>query len=1140
MRAKNQIRVVLLMILTALAGRAQDRPMPASQFAPQGGQIRTNYGRVPLMFEANKGQTDSQVEFLSHGKGYSVFLTSGSLVLALRPSEVISNSDPSVTAALGALGGGRSAIRQLERAARVQKPSPTIVTVSLLGASAHPEAVGEKPLPTKVNYFIGRDPKAWRTNVSTFAQVRYRNIYPGIDLVYYGNNGRVEYDFDLAPGADATKIQFAVNGADSLKVGPAGNLVMTKGTSELRFQTPSLYQVINGNRTPVRGAYVMRDATHVGFAVGSYDSTQPLVIDPVLVYSSFLGGSSDDFSNGVAVDSSGDAYVLGLTDSPDFPLANLGSYSSTQLRMFLAKFNASGSVLLFADYFGGTSGEDEPSAVALDSSGNAYVTGSTASSDFPVVNPYQSTLAGSQDAFLAEFSADGSTLDYATYLGGANLTSVGGSTTQLGTALSVDRSGQVVVVGVTMATDFPTTSSAYQKSVSPDQFGDWGEYGFVTKFAAGGASLVYSTYLAGNTLNASSCSGCYPDSEVWGVATDSWGSAYVTGYTATANFPTTSGAYQTSSPAYYLSDVGFVSKLTSSGALAYSTYLGGSTSSFLDAIAVDGTSAAYVTGYDVANDDFPIVTTSICDPSVSACNGAVIAKLDPSGANLAYSTFLGTSNNMAGQVIQVDANGDAFIVGSDVAFDLANPIEGYAGGGDAVLAEIDPTASTLLMATFFGGQGWESASGLAIDSNGAAYITGGTQSLDFPVTQSAYQTAWGGDTDTFIAKIDPTTSAPAVAMGPFSLQFGFENVGSTSTAQTTILRNMGSAALTISNTTMNGDFAETDDCGSTVVAASSSCTFSITFTPTASGTRTGSLTITDNATGGPHSVTLSGTGVGASESFSVSPSSLNFSSSAVGSATPAQTITVINISNTSISITGVRASRDFTATASNCKSVAANGTCRVQVSFTPRSAGPRSGTLQLTDATSGYSASIALSGSGADFAPAATNTTNTVNAGGTATYQITVSSVGGNFSNAVNFACSGAPAFATCTVNPHTITPGSNSAAVTVAVKTSGPIAQMGGGSPGNRWLSTSLLSGQLAIFGMLVMGASVRRRIRAYIGVAVVSMPLLLVGCGAGGTGTTQSPYASNTTPPGTYVLNVMATSGNLQHKTELTLVVQ
>ena len=578
------------------------------------------------------------------------------------------------------------------------------------------------------------------------------------------------------------------------------------------------------------------------------------------------------------MDSSGDAYVVGITDSPDFPLASIGPYTSTQFRMFLTKFDPTGSTLLFADYFGGTSGGDEASGVALDSSGNAYVTGDATSSDFPVVNAYQPALAGSQDAFLVKFSADGSSLMYSTYLGGSALTYIGGSTSQFGNSVSVDPAGEAIIAGVTMATNFPT-ANAYQSSVSADQFGDWGVYGFVTKFAANGASLVYSTYLSGSTLDTSPpCIGCFPDSEILGVVTDASGNAYVTGYTTATDFPVTSGAFTTTYPGSY-SDVGFVSKFTAPGALAYSTYLSGVVSGILDAIAVDASGSAYVTGSDSAGDNFPIVTTSICDPSVSACNGAIIAKLDPTGSSLIYSTFLGASNNMSGQAIQVDSSGDAFIVGSDVQFDLSNPIEEYAGGdGDVVVAEIDPSATTLLMATFLGGQGWEAASGLALDSDGAVYVTGETQSIDFPVTQSAFQTSFGGQTDTFITKIDPATNAAAVAMGPFSLQFASQDIGSTSPPQTTVLRNMGSAALSISNKTVGPDFAETDDCGTTVPAASL-CTFTITFTPTASGSLEETLTITDNAQGSPHVVGLTGTGTGGPASFNASPSQLRFPSS---------------------------------------------------------------------------------------------------------------------------------------------------------------------------------------------------------------------------------------------------------------------
>ncbi len=1128
---KNLAAVIFSILFASMTCWAQQPQGQMLSGSLAGRPVQQNYGQAPLLFEANKGQSDSQVQFLSHGNGYSAYLTSGSMVLTLRPTEVTPAPETAVSPVVGGQGGGHFSVRQLEAAARARKSASATFAVNLLGGNANPQVVGEVPLPTKANYFIGRDPKKWRTNIPTYARVRYRNVYPGIDLVYYGNNRSMEYDFDLAADADPAQIQFEVNGADALNLDSAGNLVLTKGASELRFQTPILYQEINGIHVQVHGTYVLRDTTHVGFEITNYDSTKPLVIDPVLIYSTYLGGSGDDFSNGIAVDSTGDAYMVGITDSPDFPLASIGSYNPMQFRMFLTKLDPSGSTLLFADYFGGTSGGDEPGAVALDSSGNAYVTGDATSSDFPVVNAYQSTLSGSQDAFLVKFSADGSSIIYSTYLGGSN--------SQYGNSLSVDPAGEAVIAGVTQSTDFPM-ASAYQSFASTDQFGDWGLYGFLTKFAASGTSLVYSTYLAGSTLNTSSCSGCFPDSEILGVATDGAGNAYATGITTTTNFPVTSGAFATTYPGYYLSDVGFVSKFTSSGAIAYSTYLGGQTSSLLYAIAVDANGYAYVTGYDIANDNFPITTTNICTHPSVACSGAVIAKLDVTGATLVYSTFLGTSNNMAGQAIQVDASGDAFIVGSDVTFDLSNPIEGYAGDGDVVVAEIDATASTLLMATFLGGQAWEAASGLALDSNGAVYVTGDTQSLDFPVTQSAFQTLWGGQTDTFISKIDPTTNAPAVAMGPFALQFGSENIGSTSVSQTTILRNMGSAALTISNKTVGADFAETDDCGTTVAAASF-CTFTVTFTPTTAGNLVEALTITDDATGSPHIVTLSGRGFSGPGRFIASPASVSFSSSPVGGATKAQSITVTNTGNAALSINGAQATEDFSAVSNNCGLVAPNASCTIQVSFTPTTAGTQTGTLKLTSST-GSAQAVALSGSGIDFSTSATNSSAAVTAGGSATYQLSVASVGGSFTKIVSFACNGAPAYATCAVSPQSIVPGSNASTVTVTVRTAGTVVVTQTPSEGKSRFLAALVFAPMGLFGMFVLGRSNRRkRIVTHAVLAMVMVSFLtLTGCGGSGAGRSQTALQPQVTPPGTYTLTVVGTSGRAQHSLSLTLAVR
>ena len=455
-----------------------------------------------------------------------------------------------------------------------------------------------------------------------------------------------------------------------------------------------------------------------------------------------------------------------------------------------------------------------------------------------------------------------------------------------------------------------------------------------------------------------------------------------------------------------------------------------------------------------------------------------------------------------------------------------------------MVAEIDPGATTLLMATFLGGQGWEASPTLALDSNGAVYVSGETQSLDFPVTQSAFQTAWGGQTDAFVTKIDPTTNAPAVAMVPYSLQFASQIVGSTSAPQTTMLRNMGSAALTISSKTVSGDFAETDDCGGTVAAASF-CTFTISFTPAATGNRTGTLTIVDNAQGSPHVVTLAGTGTGAAlQSVSVSPSSLNFPSSSVGTASAAQVITFANTSGAAVVVSGIQVTGDFTAASNSCGTVAPQGTCSVRVGFIPASPGPLTGTLQFLDSASGSPQVVTLSGSGTDFVTSPVISQATVSPGGTATYKLSISPTGGAFFNLVTFACNGAPAFARCTVNPSSTTPGSSkSNEVTVAVTTSGPASKSQGISGRWRGVSAALLCAPMAIFGALVFAPNRRRKVCIYTVSAVVVM-LLLVGCG--GTSVPQSPAVSRTTPPGTYSLSVVATSGTLQHVTKLTLTVQ
>ena len=1115
MRGKGLIFAVL-----CVAGIGMIRPTQQMAQAPQrkiAAPVGTvaSYGNLPLLFEANEGQLNSGIEFLTRGSGYTAFLTPAGMVLSFQTQNEgsVETSDNSQISAANTLHRPKSMERQY-----------SAIAIDLVGGKHSPVIVGEQPLATKVNYFIGRDPSKWHRNVPTYKQVRYTDVYPGIDLVYYGKDHRLEYDFRVRPGADPSRIQFEIRGADSIDVDSSGSLILRKGKSKLLFEVPVVFQESSGGRKGVAGSYVKHDAIHVGFALAAHDKTKALVIDPVLVYSTLLGGSGDDFSSGIAVDATGEAYVLGLTDSLDFPLVTIGSYNPTQFRLFLAKLNANGNGLVFADYFGGTSGNDDVGAIALDSSGNAYVTGTAASTDFPVVNAYQSTLTGSADVFLSEFSSDGSSLLYSSYLGGSN--------SQTAYSVAVDPAGEAIVAGVTTSTDFPTVN-AYQPSVSQDQFGDWGEYGFITKFTApAGNSLVYSSYLGGSTLNATTCNWCFPKSELLGIATDVSGNAYVTGYTNTTNFPVTPGSLMSNFPYPNATETSFVSKLTSSGAIGYSTYFPGPLFGLLDGIAVDSDGAAYVTGGTSETNSFPVTNTAICNPSLESCSGSIVAKLDAAGANILYSTYLGSGDMTFAQVIQLDANRNAFVLGSADQFSLINPIEGYAGNGDVVLVELDPSASTLLMSTFLGGQGPESASGLALDTNGAVYVTGLTESLDFPITQSAFQASWGGNTDAFIAKIDPVTIAPAVTIGPWSLDLGFQFVGSTSASQTSILRNTGSAPLVITgrNTTGDaGDFAESDDCSATVAPASS-CTLTFTFTPSASGARNASFTISDSAQDSPHTVAL--TGNGTDSNVNVSPSSLSFPDTTVGSSSSPQTVTLSNTGSVDVVVSGVQVTGDFAILSDTCtgNTVTPTGTCTVQVEFTPTTPDQLAGTLELHDSAASRPQSVSLSGTGQDFTTSVESNSAMIESGGAATYILEVRSAGTSFTKNVSFSCAGLPTFATCTIDPSSIVP---DAPVKITVSTSS-IVGVTSSLAGRRrlfiaWLCASFISFVLCI----VPTDNCRRRWPAYVRTTVLSL-LLLTGCSA------VSPMAPSVSQTGTYNFSVASTSGILHKITNLTLIVR
>lgn len=677
---------------------------------------------MPLSFEVNRGQTDPQVKFLSRGDGYVLFLTSAEAVLAVSKDQ---------EAGVMTRSASPSRAFQLTPSSHARNSHQTELRIKLVGANPAAPASGMAELPGKSNYFLGRDPKGWHTNVPNYARVEYRSVYPGIDIIYSGNGRQLEYDFIIAPGADPRAITLDFAGADKIEIDRQGDLLLRVGRDVILQRRPHVYQEVGGVRRTVAGEYALKGNRQVAFRVGAYDATKPLVIDPVLViYSTLLAGSGPDEGMSVAVDSAGSAYVTGATSSLDFP----GTPGALQTArggndVFVAKLNAAGSGLVYSSYFGG-SGDDTGFGVAVGFAGSAYVTGATNSSDFPTTaRAHQNALSGSSDAFVAILNAAGSRLLYSTYFGGGNHEESYG--------IAVDRSRNVYVTGVTASTNFPTTAGAFQTALGGPLDA------FVTKLnPAAYVSLIYSTYLGG----------AGPDIG-FGVAADKAGDAYVTGTTESPNFPATTGASQT---IYGGAGDAFVTKLNASGtAQLFSTFAGGGSLDIGFGIAADSAGSAYVTGA-TGSADFP-VTAGGTSPIKSEGDDAFVIKLNAAGSSADYSRFIGGDKNDVGLSVAVDAAGNAYITGSTDSSDF--PTVGGAsqtapgGGTDTFVSELNPSGTELLYSTYLGGSGDDSGFGVAVDLAGSAYVTGATSSSNFPATTGAFQTGAGGGRDGFVAKL---------------------------------------------------------------------------------------------------------------------------------------------------------------------------------------------------------------------------------------------------------------------------------------------------------------------------------------------------------------------------------------------------
>ena len=676
----------------------------------------------PLHFEANQGQAHDEVKFVARGPGYGVYLTAQEAVLALSTH----TSDGCAT---------DDATAQSTRAVRMR----------LLGGAKAPAVHAVDEQRGKANYFVGNDPSQWRTNIPTYAKVRYDEVYPGIDVVYYGNQRQLEYDFVLAPGADPRRIEIKFDGADRVEIDANGDLVLHACGHEIRQPKPVVYQEADG-RHEVAGRYVEKGRNRIGFKVAAYDRSRPLIIDPlVLSYATYLGASfSDDEANDVAVDTRGNAYVTGMTFGLDFPVTP-GAYqtsAATSNRAFVAKFDSAGALVYSTLLGAGTRNQ----GIAVDQDGNAYVAGMVTGS-FPTTPgafQEQSSFANTSRSrtFVTKLNPTGSALVYSTLLAGhtadPNLSPLEARRVDI----AVDSLGSAHVTGMARETDFPTTPGAFQEP---------GGQIFVAKLDPTGSALVYSSRFAnaGAQINNS------VNSWTNAIALDRNGNAYVTGVTVVATFPVTAGAFQTTFQGYDA----FVTKLSAAGALVYSTFLGGSSADEGHGIAVDPAGNAYIAGSTKGN--FP-TTPRAYEPTRGGAG--FVAKLNASGSGLVYSTFLRAS---ASDIV-VDAGGRAYV----------------AAGEDAFVSTVAPSGSWVDTSGVHSGSGiYEATSGIGRNAaaNANLWVVGYTSSLDFPVTPNAYRTqrtsGAGRGTDAFVAKFSASTAPIPGTIEAEDFDQGGEGVG---------------------------------------------------------------------------------------------------------------------------------------------------------------------------------------------------------------------------------------------------------------------------------------------------------------------------------------------------------------------------
>ncbi len=700
-----------LVFTVAMTGRTAT-PMPMTKLSParpaevspaDRTRIQSTFGKLPLSFIENRGQIDERIAYYTQSPGRSLSFTLDGHALRLTQGK----------------GEGAKA---------------HTIEVELVAAKTE-RIESLQPARGIVSYFKGPR-ESWKTAIPTHGTIGYVQPWPGIDLAYDGTNGRLESIYTVAPHADPGRIKLRYSGQESLTLDAEGNLVYATSLGEIKETAPVAWQDIDGHRIPVEARFTLVDDSTVAFRVAEYNPDHALVIDPTLLYAGYIGGSGDDEGRSIAMDSAGNAYITGRTDSTGASFPVLGgpglAYNGDPYDGFVAKVNAAGTALVYAGYIGGN-GWDVGQGIAVDSAGNAYVTGYTDSDDFPVTVGPDLTYNGGGEAFVAKVNPTGTALVYGGYIGGSGYDEAWG--------IAVDGARNAYVTGYT-----DSSEATFPVRVGPDLTSNGGYDAFVAKVNATGTALVYAGYLGGSGYD-----------EGLGIAVDGTGNAYVTGYTSSseATFPVTVGPDLTSNGG---NDV-FVAKVNPTGtALVYAGYLGGNGADVGYGIAVDSAGNAYVTGYTSSSEaTFPVTVGP--DLTYNGGSDAFVAKVNPAGTALVYAGYIGGSAAEIAYGIAVDSAGNAYVTGytgsSEVTFPVTvGPDLTFNGGYDAFVAKVNAAGNALVYAGYIGGSGYDFGKAIAVDSAGNAYVTGYTYSsgASFPVTVGPDLTFNGG-TDAFVAKI---------------------------------------------------------------------------------------------------------------------------------------------------------------------------------------------------------------------------------------------------------------------------------------------------------------------------------------------------------------------------------------------------